>query len=203
MTFRAIALTALLSVVGTALVAQSGPTTGFSAPRPAPAPAPAPEPEPEPAEPAAPAVERTGGIPDTVAAVFNDWEQRCVGETNECVLFQVANNDLGRPAAEFSMVKLTGSTNAVAGVTAVFPLGVVLPEGVVFRVDQGRAQQFQYSFCVETGCVTRFALNQGQIDAMKAGANLTLTVSAINVAENPIPLTISLAGFTAAYDALE
>ena len=73
----------------------------------------------------------------------------------------------------------------------------------MFRVDQGRAQQFQYSFCVESGCVARFGLNQGQVDAMKAGNNLTLTVSAINVQENPIELTISLAGFTAAYAALQ
>ncbi|SOH95559.1 Invasion protein IalB, involved in pathogenesis [Monaibacterium marinum] len=200
MTFRAIAITALLCSLGTGLYAQSGPTTGFSAPAPA---APAPAPEPEPTVSPTASVERTGAVPDTVTNQFNDWELRCVGETEECILFQVANNDLGRPAAEFTIIKLASGSNAVAGVTAVFPLGVILPEGVVFRVDNGRAQQFQYSFCVESGCVSRFGLNQGQIDSMKAGNNLTLTVAAINVQENPITLTISLAGFTAAYNALQ
>jgi len=201
MNFRAIAITALLCTLGTSVLAQDGPTTGFAAPPPPPAPTPAPAPAPE--TPPTPAVERTGGVPDTVVNQFNDWEQRCVGDTEECILFQVANNDLGRPAAEFSLIKLASGSNAVAGITAVFPLGVILPEGVVFRVDQGRAQQFQYSFCIESGCVARFGLNQGQIDSMKAGANLTLTVAAINVQENPITLTISLSGFTAAYAALE
>ena len=196
MIFRKLALVTLIAGLAAGAHAQSGPTTGFSAPRPAPAPAPAPAPE-----PARETVERTGATPDTVRNVFNDWELRCVGETDECTLFQVANNDQGRPAAEFSLIRLNNG-NVRAGVTAVFPLGVVLTEGVVFRVDSGRAQQYQYAFCVQSGCVARFGLNQGQIDSMKAGANLTLTVSAINVAENPIELTISLSGFTAGFDAL-
>ncbi|WP_316015670.1 invasion associated locus B family protein [Roseobacter sp. HKCCA0434] len=206
MRFRILPLAALVASLALPTLAQQGPTTGFEAPRPAPAPAPqpAPEPEPEPApEPSAPAVERTGAAPDTVREEFNDWELRCVGETDECILFQTANNEDGRPAAEFSLVRLEdGNSNAVVGVTLVLPLGVVLTEGIAFRVDQGRAQRFGYNFCIDSGCVARFALNQGAVDAMKAGNILNLRVAAINVPTGPIDLQISLAGFTAAMNAL-
>ena len=86
--------------------------------------------------------------------------------------------------------------------TLTLPLGVIIPEGIVLQVDNGRAQQFGYTFCVETGCIARIAISDGFVQSMRAGNNLKMRVHAVNVPQNPIELTISLTGVTAAFNAL-
>ncbi|QPH54570.1 invasion associated locus B family protein [Pontivivens ytuae] len=205
MDFRTIATILALSLAAMPAAAQTtGPTTGFAAPPPPPPPQPEPEPEPEPQpEPEAQAPREPAG-PEEVRSVHNDWEVRCFGDSDDCFMFQLANNSDGRPAAEFNLVKLPEGQQAAAGVTLTLPLGVFLQEGVVVRVDEGRAQQYPYNFCVDNGCISRFGLNEGFVETMRAGNNLTLRVAAINVPQdqNPITLTISLSGFTAAWNAL-
>jgi len=144
------------------------------------------------------------GAEETVVSTHGDWRVACAGETGrDCFMVQVAESPDGTPLVEISIVPLTGDARAVAGATAIVPLGTALPEGLVMRTDEGERLRYVYDFCAPTGCVANIALTPSQMQAMRAGAVTRLTLAAAARPDEPVTATLSLTGFTAAYAALE
>lgn len=182
-------------VTGPMALAQTAPTTGFGAPAAEATPAPA---SPSPAPQNAP----SGAQGLTQRAVSGDWAIMCVGETEQCVMAQLAMNPDGTPAAEVEVVRLGGNTPAAAGITVLTPLGVLLEDGIVTRIDDNDPRRRDYQVCSTRGCVVRYGATGEEVDEMRAGNTLRFFVSAVNVPQNPVTLTLSLRGFTAAYNQL-
>ncbi len=140
---------------------------------------------------------------EIIRETHGDWEIRCTTANNTCFLYQLMMNDEGAPVAEFSIVKLPLGSEAVAGATIVAPLGTLLTRGVIFAVDDAEVVQYPFSWCTRPGCFSRFGLTDLLVADMKSGSNVNITLYSIGNAQNAIPISASLNGFTAAFDALE
>ena len=142
-------------------------------------------------------------LPDTLEIeTFTDWELRCDTESRGCFMYQLASDSSGNPVSELTLVQLPAGEEAVAGVTAITPLGTLLNEGLVMQVDQGQARQYPYNWCTRSGCFVRFGLTQAEVNAMKAGRVARMRLLSASAPDQPVILEVSLSGFTAAYEAL-
>ena len=211
----------LALALATPLAAQEAPATAPEAPAaqaPA-APGPAPSPEAAPETPAteapaagAPAAEapaQGAGDPaqpevmEIVKDTFGDWQVRCAPDGKECFMYQLAVDAAKNPVAEVSILKLPEQSEADAGVTVVTPLGTLLTTGVIVQIDGGEKRQYPFAWCSQVGCFARFGLTKPSIDTLKRGKAGTITLVSVGRPEAPVVLTLSLSGFTAAFDTLE
>lgn len=137
--------------------------------------------------------------------VFGDWALRCLkveeGE-DPCQMYQLMNDGEGNSVAEIAIVALPSSGQAVAGATIVVPLETLLTEQITLRVDGGQARRFPFNFCNVGGCVTRLGLTAEDVALFRRGAEATLTLVPAAAPDQTVTVTMSLAGFTAGYEAV-
>jgi len=141
--------------------------------------------------------------PSYIKETYGDWELQCFrSETGEdpCQMYQLLREEAGNPVAEFSMFRLEGDTEAVAGATIVVPLGTLLPQGLKIAVDDGTAKAYSFSFCSMVGCFARIGLTQTDIDAFKSGETAFLTIVPAQAPDQRVLIKTSLEGFTKAYE---
>lgn len=141
---------------------------------------------------------------ERVVSEHGAWQVRCVeGSTRPCFMVQTADDGDGNAIVEFSIVRFQKSESGVlAGASAIVPLGTALPEGLALQIDQGDVLTFAYDFCTRGGCVSNLALTEIQVQAMKAGNLASVTITPALRPDQQITLTISLIGFTSAFDSL-
>ena len=141
-----------------------------------------------------------------VREAHGSWEVRCVkaagDEPEACRLYQLLQDQNGASVAEIDFQKLPEGGKAVAGVDFASPLGTLLTEQVVMRIDSGKAKKYQFGWCDQYGCFSRFGLTGEELANLKKGANAHITIVSVALPEEPINLTVSLTGFTAAWNAL-
>lgn len=135
-----------------------------------------------------------------------DWQVRCIraaeGEQERCNLYQLLMNDEGVSVAEFSLFRLPEGGNVVAGSNIVVPLETFLPAQLTIAVNDQNPRAYPYRFCNASGCVARVGFTQAEIDEFKRGAAGSLRIVPAFANDTEVVLTISLAGFTAAYDSI-
>jgi invasion protein IalB len=136
-----------------------------------------------------------------------DWDMACVKtESGEdpCSMLQMLNAEDGSPMAEVSMFRIDqDGGQAVAGATIIVPLETLLPAALTVSIDNAPGKRYNYTFCNPVGCVAQIGLTQGDVDAMKKGKQATLAIRPAQAPDQLIELTMSLKGFTAAYDAVD
>lgn len=141
-----------------------------------------------------------------VAATFGDWAQRCQtapeGQEDACNLYQLLTDENDAPVAEFSLFRLPEGSRAVAGATIVAPLETLLTQQLTLSVDNGEARRYPFSFCNAGGCIARIGLTQPEVDQFKLGSAATLRLVPAAAPNDEVILTLSLNGFTAAYNDL-
>lgn len=140
-----------------------------------------------------------------LAEVFDDWALRCLkvaeGE-DPCQMYQLMSDEAGNDVAEIAIVSLSDGGEAVAGATIVVPLGTLLTEQITLRVDGGQARRFPFNFCNAGGCVSRIGFTEQDIALFRRGAEATLSVVPAGGSGERVTVTMSLVGFTAAYNAV-
>ncbi|WP_317054602.1 invasion associated locus B family protein [Roseovarius rhodophyticola] len=203
---RTLPLIALLSM-GSALWAQE---TETSEAEPAQTEETAQEAQPEaPAEPSNPEAgldlgrEVTNDEEAYIKETYGDWQLQCFrSEAGEdpCQMYQLLREDAGNPVAEFTIFKLPGNGQAVAGATIVVPLGTLLTEGLKLSVDGGTVKGYSYSFCSLVGCFARIGFTEQDIASFRAGVAATLTLTPAQAPDQQVVINASLSGFTAAYN---
>lgn len=138
--------------------------------------------------------------------VFGDWAVRCIkapeGEADRCNLYQLLRNAEGVSVAEFNFFRLPESGQVVSGANIVVPLETFLPEQLTLAVDGANARRYPYRFCNRAGCIARVGFTQAEVDEFKRGAASSLRIVPAAAADTEVILTISLTGFTAAYDSI-
>lgn len=138
--------------------------------------------------------------------VHNDWAIRCLkveeGE-DPCQMYQLMSDQDGNDVAEIAIVALEDAGQAAAGATIVVPLETLLSEQITLRVDGGQARRFPFTFCNVGGCVTRLGLNEQDLALFRRGATATLSMVPAAAPDQDVTVTMSLSGFTAAYDAVQ
>jgi invasion protein IalB len=135
-----------------------------------------------------------------------DWNVRCVtgnpGEIDRCEIQQLIFLDENTPIADISIFKLPNNTAAVAAANVMVPLETLLTSNFRFGFSDEIAKEYQYSFCNQNGCLVRMGLLVTDIEAMKKGSSSELSITHISNPETSINLSLSLRGFTAAFDTL-
>jgi invasion protein IalB len=140
-----------------------------------------------------------------VKEVFGDWQMNCErteSGADPCELYQLLKDDQGNSVAEISLFGLPPGSQAVAGATIVTPLETLLTAQVTMRVDSSQAKRYPFTLCVVQGCVARVGFTQAEVDAFKRGNVATITIVPALAPDQQVPLTMSLKGFTAGFDAV-
>ncbi|WP_116131913.1 invasion associated locus B family protein [Tropicimonas sp. IMCC34043] len=140
-----------------------------------------------------------------VKDVSGDWEIHCVHtdlDADPCTLHQVLRDDNGSPVATMEIVNIPGNPQLVAGLTIVTPLDTLLTEQVAFSIDGGQAAKYPFSFCTPRGCVSRVAVTNAELDAIKRGNQGKLQIVPLAAPDQKVDLAISLAGVTSGFDTL-
>ena len=70
------------------------------------------------------------------------------------------------------------------------------------QIDGGETRQYPFAWCSQVGCFARFGLAKDSIDAMKRGKAGKITLVSVGAPQTPVVLSISLTGFTDAWNAL-
>ena len=135
-----------------------------------------------------------------------DWNVRCVtgnsGEIDKCEIQQLLFLNENTPIADISIFKLPKSEIAVAAANVMVPLETLLTKKFRIAFSEGVVKEYPYSFCNQNGCLVRMGLLQEDIAAMQKGSSSELSISHISSPESLINLSLSLNGFTAAFDAI-
>lgn len=142
--------------------------------------------------------------PDATAK-YGSWEVACGPEGGNCAMAQIGKDSSGTPVLEMVIRKLkepleADGRTATAVLDIITPLGVVLTSGLSLRIDGGKAEAAPFQICTEQGCLVREPVDDGLIARLKAGGNAKVTVVAAN--QGDVSSTISLSGFTKAFNSL-
>ncbi len=140
-----------------------------------------------------------------VGATHDDWELVCVrvpDEDDPCQMYQLLRDSEGNATAEISMFPLPPGQEAVAGATILTPLETLLTAQLVMQVDGGDAKRYPFTFCTAIGCIARVGFTQAEVDAFRRGAEATWSLVPVAAPDQTVELSMSLMGFTAAFNAL-
>ena len=136
---------------------------------------------------------------------FGDWSMRCVkveeGE-DPCQMYQLLADAEGSPISEFTLFRLPGEGQARAGATVIVPLETSLSAQLTMKIDDNAARRYPFAFCNNVGCYARIGLTEEDVNAFKRGKAATLTIVPILAPDQRVDISLSLTGFTAAYDSV-
>lgn len=138
-----------------------------------------------------------------VRSTHGDWAVQClrVNEGPEpCQMYQLLKDENGGAVAEVSIFRLNNGGQVAAGGTFIVPLQTLLTEKLNVRVDQGQAKRYDYSFCTTVGCYARVGFTAEDVAAFRRGKVANVTVVPALAPDQRVVVTMSLSGFTAAYD---
>ena len=134
-----------------------------------------------------------------------DWSVRCLraapGEADPCQLYQLLQDAEGNSVAEISMFALPEGSKAAAGATIVVPLETLLTEQLQISVDGASTRRYPFTFCNRAGCVARVGFTQDEVNQFKRGNTASVRMVPAAAPTEEVVLKISLAGFTAGYEA--
>ena len=161
-----------------------------------------------PAAPRAPAAPSAAGNPgvDLEVTKLGAWDLACSPQGSDCAMAQIGNDATGTPVLEMVVRKLeepleVGERTAIAVLDVITPLGVVLTEGLSVSIDGGQQESAPFQICTEQGCLVREPIDNDLISRFKRGNSAELSVVAANQGE--VKATLSLSGFTKAFDSLQ
>jgi len=133
-----------------------------------------------------------------------DWNVRCItgnpGEADRCEIQQLLFINENTPIADISIFKLPAGEIAVAEANVMVPLETLLTKKFRVAFSEESKKEFPYSFCNKNGCLVRMGLLEEDIEAMKKGASSEISITHISKPDSAINLSLSLDGFTAAFD---
>ena len=136
-----------------------------------------------------------------------DWNVRCITgnpeEADRCEIQQLLFINKDTPIADISIFKLPAGELAVAAANVMVPLETLLTKKFRFAFSEESKKEFPYSFCNKNGCLVRMGLLEEDIEAMKKGASSEISITHISNPNSAINLSLSLDGFTAAFDIIK
>ena len=144
---------------------------------------------------------------------FGDWAVKCPAAAPAkegaaeppakplCFLFQGVI--LTKDGKKQQIMKIVVGYRAAGGdpvVNITVPLGVFLPAGYLFQVDQGQPIRVNFETCLVDGCRGGFVLDKKYLATVQRGLKGTVVFE--DRSRKKLGLPVSLIGFTAALAAL-
>lgn len=137
--------------------------------------------------------------------VFQDWVVRCErlevqGRPQErCYLSQTQATQEGQRVIQFN-VGYIGPNRELVGVVFL-PLGIYLPAGAAYRIDQNQQIAIQIESCVPEGCRAAFLIDEAALRSLRAAQGITFGFLTEPNGRS-ITLSVSLRGFTQGFATL-
>ncbi len=127
------------------------------------------------------------------------WRKVCTKqeENDVCVVQNIATASTGQLLTAVGLITVEGKVNNRMLQVSV-PSARTIPPGVAMSVDGGQAQRIPYSVCMPDKCVAQVPLTDGIVDSFKRGGEVVFT--SVNFQRAPNPISITLSGFTDAFD---
>lgn len=113
-----------------------------------------------------------------------------------CLLRQVVLAN-GQFLGSFLLRDDPGQESRLLAVASV-PLGVLLPFGLTWQIDNAKPIRVPYMLCDTQSCSTQLVINEQYVSSLKKGGTLKLTAK--NRQNQDLSIDINLSGFTASYD---
>jgi invasion protein IalB len=142
--------------------------------------------------------------PPAEPAASPGWTARCASASRdaplECAIEQTAV--LSKTGQLIVLVNIRVPSDTHSPVAMVqLPLGLNLPGGAKFRVDDGNTTDLQIQTCENRGCYAATPISPDLLAALKSGKQLKLSFQ--NLAKETITIPMPLADFAAAYDKIK
>ena len=132
------------------------------------------------------------------------WAARCTSASRdaplECAMEQTAVLSKTGQLIVLVNIRLPSDTHTPVALVQL-PLGLNLPVGAKFQVDDGNAVDLQIQTCENRGCYASTPISPELLAALKSGKQLK--VSFQNLAKETITIPIPLADFATAYDKIK
>ena len=126
------------------------------------------------------------------------WKKLCGAnpqtKTEVCAVTRQLLATTGQVLAAATIQETEGKKKLLIAV----PPTMLLRPGMKVEIDGASEQALTYSICVPNLCFADVEINDEYVASMKRGNNLVITTA--NQRSQPLNFTISLAGFTKAYD---
>jgi invasion protein IalB len=155
------------------------------------------------------------GLPDqTQAAVgqlylantFDSWEQRCTKSADGadlCQLYQLVKDESGAPISEVVLFALPDGGQAAMGANILAPLETLLTANIRIAVDGDKGKLYPFYVCTSNGCLAKVGFTAAEVDAMKKGKQLTMTVVPAASPDKTVVINVPLKGFSAGAQAVK
>lgn len=138
----------------------------------------------------------------------SNWEHRCQKDEksgkedkSQCEIFKLirVKESKGR-VAEFAIGKNEKTKEGTYSGVVVLPLGILLEDGVLFKIDDDKPVKFRPRFCAQVGCVSYISLDKNLIDTMKKGNKISFIFRSSNGQKVNVDMVLS--GFSKALGGL-
>jgi len=152
-----------------------------------------------PATPAAEPAPANGAVPAAPG-----WAARCSSASRdaplECAIEQTAVLTKTGQLIVLVNIRVAGDTHTPIA-TVQLPLGLNLPGGAKFQVDDGKVTDLVIQTCESRGCFAGGPISPDLLAAMRTGKQLKLSFQ--NLGNETITIPMPLADFAAAYDKIK
>jgi invasion protein IalB len=132
------------------------------------------------------------------------WVARCSSASRdaplECAIEETAVLSKTGQLIVLVNIRVPSDTHTPVAVVQL-PLGLNLPAGAKFQVDDGKITDLQIQTCEQRGCYANAPIAADLLAALKSGKQLKISFQ--NLAKETIAIPMSLADFAAAYDKIK
>jgi invasion protein IalB len=125
---------------------------------------------------------------------YGDWQKVCFktpGTNQVCRTTISGTFDTGQTAVRADLIERQGESKA--RLQLFLPVGMYLPAGVKLTVDQGKAHQVPYVWCLTNTCIAAIAGDAALIRELEKGQNLQF--EAVDSSVQSITTTLPLGQF--------
>ncbi|SIO17137.1 Invasion protein IalB, involved in pathogenesis [Rhodovulum sp. ES.010] len=142
-----------------------------------------------------------------VRDTFTDWRVICapVADGREaCTMQQLLLDANENAVSKVSIAALPdAAAPRVAGIEIATPLETLLSRGLRIQIDASEPWTVPFTYCRPDSCIAQFSVEGQQLDALKAGAEAAVAIIPLRAPDQPQEVTMSLSGFTAAFESLQ
>lgn len=151
-------------------------------------------------QPATPGQQAPMQQPEPDVTEYQDWLHVCVDQQGQDICFiqqTLAEDDPQQPPLLTARV-FEQDPNWLQ---LILPLGVSLPDGMLFAVDEANEQLHPYQVCGVEGCLVEIELDGNLLEQLRGGREANVLFRGFGQ-DDTFGLDLSLMGFTAATEAL-
>lgn len=139
---------------------------------------------------------------------YKDWTVRCEqykrkqgDDFEQCHIFQDWKHKEQKLRILHIAVAYPPKNGGRAVAVLTMPLGIFLPAGVKFKIDEGELRNLQIERCEPVGCKAGFPVDAGVLKDLKKGLKAFVTFQ--DMRRKPVTVPVSLRGFTAGLNSLK